>query len=92
MISENCVICWESFDSSKNIIIFECNHLIHWDCITTWYEKSNSKTICLNCNVERDITSIIVKDGCEYVEETTSAENKKIENNVYIETSCCILM
>lgn len=91
---EFCIICWENFQISDEIVVFSCLHKYHWTCISQWYNLSKTYGTCLNCNVERDITKIIV--GHENLEQnsnnnTMNKHNNQNNQNIDIGV-CCILM
>jgi hypothetical protein len=39
---QSCVICWETFTASDNVISLECTHVFHRDCISKWLLEHNS--------------------------------------------------
>ena len=44
---ESCTICLEEFNQQEMLMILNCSHLFHKECIEEWLEK---KPICPNCN------------------------------------------
>lgn len=44
---EECVICLELMDYDDELIIIECSHIYHKDCLKQWLKK---KKICPLCD------------------------------------------
>ena len=42
----DCSICLEPFSKDKEIIILECKHIYHTDCIVQWLNKDISCPLC----------------------------------------------
>ena len=53
-----CPICFELFDDSLDIAELECKHKYHFECLTQWYNKPETKYKCPSCYVQRDIIKI----------------------------------
>lgn len=45
LYNQNCAICLEEFKINKIIIILDCNHGYHINCIKNWIERNNTKNI-----------------------------------------------
>lgn len=43
---KTCSICLEDFCSEKEIIILDCKHIYHSDCIIEWINKDTSCPLC----------------------------------------------
>lgn len=41
-----CPICCDTFDSSKEVVQLQCQHLFDYDCISTWIATNNVCPIC----------------------------------------------
>ena len=53
---DECVICLE--DLINNIVVLDCNHKYHYDCIQCWFLKKN-KLKCPLCRCDSEIVNII---------------------------------
>ena len=42
-----CLICLDTMKKDNNIIMINCGHKYHKDCLLTWFEK---KKICPECD------------------------------------------
>ena len=47
----SCSICLENFKEEDKVILTECSHLYHHECLTKWFEKNNSCPICRKENL-----------------------------------------
>ena len=61
IIIDECPICLEYLDNKMDIVIFECKHKFHLNCINKWFSKPRSNYMCPNCYVQRDVIEIIPK-------------------------------
>ncbi len=43
---ETCVICLETFKNTDKVILLECQHLYHQNCVTEWLLINNNCPIC----------------------------------------------
>ena len=46
---DDCSICLEEMKEKNKVIILECNHIYHKDCIMEWFQKDN-----INCPLCRE--------------------------------------
>ena len=46
IISEDCVICLETFQLNQKITTLDCNHYYHYKCIKEWTKKERSCPLC----------------------------------------------
>lgn len=42
----SCSVCQDDYDISEDILELPCNHVFHRDCITQWFDRSNSCPVC----------------------------------------------
>lgn len=42
-----CLICLDSMNKDNNIIMIDCGHKYHSECLLTWFER---KKICPECD------------------------------------------
>ena len=42
-ITELCVICLEEYSIEDNILILDCNHYYHSECLINWFKKNIDK-------------------------------------------------
>ena len=42
-----CLICLDSMNKDNNIIMIDCGHKYHRDCLLTWFQR---KKICPECD------------------------------------------
>jgi hypothetical protein len=45
-IDNNCSICFELFNNNDNVIILNCNHVYHNNCINEWVKYKSECPIC----------------------------------------------
>ena len=78
-VHNECAICFEDLtNTEQDLIVLDCNHKFHFNCITEWYNKPNSDFRCPECNIQKDVKEIIYSKK--------NLENKKrIENAKAIE-------
>ena len=50
-INEVCVICLDEYCSKDNILILDCTHYYHSECLIDWFKKNPSYT-CPLCRSE----------------------------------------
>ena len=50
-ITELCVICLEEYSIEDNILILDCNHYYHSECLINWFKKNPLYT-CPLCRSE----------------------------------------
>jgi hypothetical protein len=67
---DKCSICY-NYMLEKNIVIIECKHKFHFNCLDTWKKKSNSCPLC-----RKDIEKTIL-----ITEEVSNQINNLIINN-----------
>lgn len=75
---KNCSICMEKFEKDNKIIILECDHVLHTDCIKEWVKYKSECPVCrknidttdINENMENENT-----DNFNNEENTESNEN-----------------
>ena len=46
LTTDNCVICMEDFEMDLEIVILQCRHGFHTDCIGSWLKKSELCPLC----------------------------------------------
>ena len=44
--NKNCSICYSKLGLNNNITILNCNHIFHYDCISTWGHYKQSCPLC----------------------------------------------
>ena len=49
--NEECSICLQEYNSNDNLVILQCNHKYHHDCIKKWFYKEMT---CPNCRIQID--------------------------------------
>ena len=83
---DECPICLENFDmKTKTIIIFECKHKVHLDCINEWKDEHNNNSYvykCLFCNENRDIVNILNPIPEEAKINTINNNQPSFEDNI----------
>ena len=42
-----CIICLENMTAGEDIILIDCGHLYHANCLVEWFKK---KTVCPICD------------------------------------------
>lgn len=54
-----CPICLDSIDDSKKkVIILNCNHVYHRDCLFDWYSKKKIENLCIyNCDLNNNLNN-----------------------------------
>jgi hypothetical protein len=57
MKPQECSICLDNLNKN-DLIIFQCKHIYHFSCYSSWYKFSN-KNICPQCNIYQEIINII---------------------------------
>ena len=46
--SNECAICLDKIENNKNIILLNCDHYFHKNCLDNWFVKSKTCPICRN--------------------------------------------
>jgi hypothetical protein len=68
----NCTICLEDFNERSDVIVLECKHIFHFDCLKDWLLKNLLHPKCPNCNYNvlfgRDAKELNVRINGEPVE------------------------
>tara|TARA_Y100001970_G_C13888374_1_gene677385 strand:+ start:471 stop:767 length:297 start_codon:yes stop_codon:yes gene_type:complete len=87
---DECVICLE--DLKNNVVVLDCNHKYHYDCIQSWYLKKNVLK-CPLCRCESEIVNIINTK----VEVSTNIQDKPRLNRIdfqelYLNSYCCVIL
>jgi hypothetical protein len=44
--ARECVICQGNMDIGMKVTRMPCQHMFHWDCLTSWLKIGNSCPIC----------------------------------------------
>ena len=89
--NEECIICLEEFNQNKNIVILNCGHKFHEDCINKWFcfdIKNNKKDFfqynaCPMCN-----KGTTIKKRYKRLRNLEYEKNKNIEVN----ECCCVIL
>lgn len=63
-----CSICFDN-ENNESLILLECNHIFHFECINEWYKKGDNKKFdkpltCPYCRSVAFIKSIPIKYDC----------------------------
>ena len=61
-MTEQCVICLENMDDKQTLLLLECTHIYHKECIDDWLNKSQTCPMCRE-NIDKDIDKNIDKDN-----------------------------
>jgi len=48
--TKECSICLEEYNTNDNIIILDCNHIFHRECISKWFHNKDIKN-CPLCRI-----------------------------------------
>lgn len=48
----NCTICLEDFNLKSNVVVLECKHIFHFECLKDWLIKNILHPKCPNCNYD----------------------------------------
>jgi hypothetical protein len=46
----NCTICIEDFNENSDVIVLECKHIFHFECLKDWLLRNLVLPKCPNCN------------------------------------------
>jgi hypothetical protein len=46
----NCTICLEDFTESSDVVVIQCKHIFHLECLKDWLLKNLLNPKCPNCN------------------------------------------
>lgn len=52
VFKSNCTVCLEEFNSKSDVVMLECKHIFHSDCLKDWLIKNILKPKCPNCNYD----------------------------------------
>ena len=80
-----CSICIERIKLKSRVSITSCNHIFHYDCLSTWLNKNILEPKCPNCNSNLidDVDDIMVVNVKKYFEKKrVSSEGNNHEGNI----------
>ena len=46
LFNETCSICLEQFQKTEKIVILDCNHIFHFQCMSLWIKNNNTCPLC----------------------------------------------
>lgn len=46
IINTECIICLQEISLYENVILIDCGHLYHKECISNWFKKRLNCPIC----------------------------------------------
>ena len=44
--NDTCIICQECFEEEQTIMILQCDHFFHRDCLLMWFQYQNKCPLC----------------------------------------------
>ena len=44
--NDMCIICQECFEEEQTIMILQCDHFFHRDCLIMWFQYQNKCPLC----------------------------------------------
>ena len=80
-----CSICIERIKLKSRVSITSCNHIFHYDCLSTWLNKNILEPKCPNCNSNLidNVDDVMVVNVKKYFEKKkVNSEGNNHEGNI----------
>ena len=76
-LETECSICFYKLENNiDDLIILECGHTFHFNCITTWYNNPDSNFRCPECNIQKNVKEIVYSKKTLEIEATKNAKKR----------------